>query len=131
MHLSELRLRLRALFRRSRVNQEIEDELAFHQELLAQKLSREEIRREFGSAARTAEELREVRGWPGLERLWQDLRLAFRHLRLNPGFAIGAILPLAVAIAFTSGALSLADAVLFRSTGVRDASQVAAIYGFS
>lgn len=66
-----------------------------------------------------------------MERLWQDLRGAFRQLRLNPGFAAGAIAPLALAIAFTTAVLSLTDAVLFRPTGIKNPDRIAAVYGFS
>lgn len=63
--------------------------------------------------------------------LWQDVRFALRQLRLNPGFAAGAALPLALAIGCVGAVLALADGVLYRATGVRDPARVAAIYTFS
>ncbi len=61
----------------------------------------------------------------------QDVRFALRQLRLNPGFAGGAALPLALAIGCVGAVLSLADGVLLRPTGVHDPARVAAIYTFS
>ncbi len=63
--------------------------------------------------------------------LWQDVRFALRQLRLNPGFAAGAALPLVLAIGCVGAVLALSDGVLFRPTGVHDPARVAAIYTFS
>ncbi len=71
----------------------------------------------FGDTGSRGETLREMRGWGWLDRLWQDLRYGLRQLRLNPGFAAGAILPLAVAIGCAAAILTLTDAVLFRPMG--------------
>lgn len=65
------------------------------------------------------------------EHLWRDLRYALRQVRRNPGFAAGAVFPLALAIGCIGSVLTLADAVLFRPTGVQDPSRVASIYTFS
>lgn len=73
----------------------------------------------------------ELHGFGWLERLCQDIRLGFRRLRANPGFAAATILPLALAISFTTAVFSLTDAVLYRPTGVKAPDRVAAIYGFS
>jgi predicted permease len=63
--------------------------------------------------------------------MWQDIRYSFRQLRLNPGFASGAILPLGIAIGCAAAILTLTDAVLFRPMGVKDPSRVATVYSFS
>jgi hypothetical protein len=69
--LDSLRLRLRALFRRARVENEMNDELAFHLEReiekrLAAGMSREEARlaalRSFGGVEQVREEVRAARG---------------------------------------------------------------------
>jgi predicted permease len=127
----ELKLRIQALLHRRDFNRDVEDELAFHIGMRAQNLGPESARRRFGNPTRAAEILRDLRSWGLLERLWQDLRYALRQLRRNPGFAAGAILPLALAIGCIASVLTLADAVLFRPTGIKDPSRVAAIYTFS
>ncbi len=123
------RLRIKALLHRRDFNQDVDDELAFH--LAMRDRNPSAARRRFGNPTRTAETLRELRGWGLLERLWQDLRYSLRQLRRNPGFAAGAILPLALAVGCIASVLTLADAVLYRPTGVKDPSRIAAVYTFS
>lgn len=121
MSWTALKLRWRALLHRREFERDIQDELEFH-------LSMSPL---LGNATRIAEELRELRGWGLAERLWQDLRYAARQFRRNPGFACAAILPLALAVGCIGAVLTLADAVLFRPTGVKAPARIAAIYTFS
>lgn len=134
---TELKLRWRALLHRRQFDRDIEDELAFHLSMRESSIREQNLdvragaRRRFGNPTRTAERLREMRGWRFAGQLWQDVRYAFRQIRLSPGFAAGAVLPLALAIGCIAAVLTLADAVLFRPTGVRDPGRIAAIYTFS
>jgi predicted permease len=54
----------------------------------------------------------------------QDLRFAWRRLRQAPGFALVAVLTLAVAVGANTAVLSIADAVLFRPLPFRDPDRV-------
>ena len=140
MGLAELKLRWKALIRSRAFERDVEDEVVFHLAMREQRLRERgadaiaaqcEAHRRFGNTTQVGETLREMRGWRVLEWLWQDLRFALRQLRVNPGFAAGAILPLALAIGCTAAVLTLVDAVLFRPTGVHNPSRLAAIYTFS
>jgi predicted permease len=136
MSFAGLKLRWKALIHRRRFVQEVNDELAFHLALRQEKLREAGLdpstaQARFGNTARAGETLREISGWGWLERLWQDARYSLRQLRLNPGFAAGAILPLAVAVGCAAAILTLTDAVLFRSMGVKDPGNVATVYSFS
>jgi putative ABC transport system permease protein len=140
MGFTELKLRLKALLRRRKFERDVDDELAFHLAMRQEKLSedgmepcaaRSAAHLRFGNTARAGETLREMRGWGWLERLWQDIHFGLRQLRLNPGFAAGAIIPLGLAIGCAAAILTLTDAVLFRPTGVRDPGSVAAVYTYS
>jgi macrolide transport system ATP-binding/permease protein len=137
MGITELKLRWRALIHRRAFNRDIDDELSFHLALRQHSMRAQDIpnssaaRRRFGNPTRVGEDLREMRGWGFAERLWQDLRYALRQLRRNPGFAAGAILPLALAIGCIASVFTLTDAVLFRPTGVKDPSRITAIYTLS
>src|SRR5215218_7544450 len=60
-------------------------------------------RRAFGNVRVVREQVRDVWGWTVFEQLIQDLRYAFRPLRGAPGFALTAILSLALGIGVNSG----------------------------
>src|SRR5262245_41052406 len=90
-----LPLRLRSIFRSSRVDRDLDDEIRDHLERQIQAemtlgASAEEARRNvfraFGGVEQHKEECRDARGVNYLEHLLQDLRLAVRTLRRSPGF---------------------------------------------
>src|ERR1051326_9369287 len=98
---ADLKYRLRALFRRSAVERELEDELRFHLEREAEKyeragLPREEALRQarlaFGAVDAAKEESRDGRGTLLLETTLRDVRYALRGLRARPAFTAGVVL---------------------------------------
>src|SRR5271170_536948 len=88
------------------LSEEIEQHLAEKTEsLMAAGMSREDAeraaRREFGNVTRIEERGREAWMWPLAESLWADMKFSTRQLYKNYGFAITAILTLALGIGAT------------------------------
>ncbi|MGD0890256.1 MAG: ABC transporter permease [Terracidiphilus sp.] len=101
------------------LSEEIEQHLAEKTEaLMAEGMSREDAeraaRREFGNVTRIHERGREAWMWPLAESLWADMKFAFRQLTKSPGFALTAILTIALGIGATTAIFSLVNAVLLR-----------------
>jgi len=131
--LSTLPLRLRSLFRRNQVEQELSEELQFHleqktQEYVASGLTLDEAsrkaRREFGGLELSKENCRDTRRVNYIEDLLQDLRLALRQMRRSPGFALTAVLILALGIAANVIVFGVLQALVLRTLDVPHAGRV-------
>jgi predicted permease len=116
---------------RPSLDQEVDEELAFHLEMRARELAgagldpaaaRREAERRFGDLARVREACRSlgrrrdrrIELMESLDGLRQDLRFALRQLSGNPGFAIVAVLTLALGIGLTSAIFGAVHAVVLR-----------------
>src|SRR5216684_2698562 len=124
---------LRSLFRKERVEGEFDEELSGFLEMAAEEkmkqgMSRKDalraVRLERGSLEVTKEVVRSA-GWESfVETLWQDLCFAARMLRKNPGFAVVAVITLALGIGATTAIFSVVNTFLLRVLPVKDPQQL-------
>jgi len=82
--------------------------------------ARHEAQRQFGNTAALCETRHEMQTFAAVERAWQDLRYAARLLRLNPVFALTAIVSLGLGIGANTAIFQLIDSVRLRSLPVKN-----------
>ena len=137
-HLRLFRHRLRSLFRRKAVEDELNRELSLHLEQLAREniksgMNAQEARRaawrEFGSPGLVKDQCRDTRRVGLLEDLVKDLGFASRLLARSPGFTLTAVLSLALGIGANTAIFSLVDAVLLRLLPVERPRELVFLHG--
>jgi len=128
-----LRLLLRSLFRRRRVEQDLDDELSFHLAMEASQQSRRgfadidaerRARRSLGGYQQVKEACRDALRMGWLDTLARDVRYALRSFRRSPTFTLVALLSLAIGVGANCAAFTWADALLLRPLPVPHPSDV-------
>jgi predicted permease len=121
--------RITNLFSRSRVDQETEAELRSHIEMriednIAAGMSPEEARRHallrFGNPVATRERVAAMDMSLALDRVWRDIRYAWRQLLKHPGFTVTAITTLALGIGANVVVFSVLNGLILRPLNVPD-----------
>ena len=83
--------------------------------------------RKLGNATQVREEIYRMNTATWLESVWQDLRYAARSLRRSPGFAVVAIVSLALGVGANTAIFQLLDAVRMRTLPVSRPEELAQI----
>src|SRR6185369_1674046 len=125
--------KLRGLFRKRRLEQDLADEIAAHLEMqiedhVRQGMDPEAARylalRKFGGGEQVKETYRERRSLAAIETLLRDLNYGFRMLRRTPAVTAVAILSLALGIGANTALFSVVDAVLLKNLPVINPEQL-------
>ena len=125
------------LFRRRRLEREMDDEMRFHIDMEAAELERagvpaDEARRRalatFGGVQRYKEEGQESRGGTQIENLVRDARYAVRSLSRTPGHALVVLLTIALGVAANSAIFGVAHGIVFKPLPYRDPARLVTIW---
>jgi len=131
--LSDLYIRFRSIFWRSKVEEELDDELRFHQEQQIDKYMRtgmnrdaalRQVRLDFGGLTQIKEDCRDARGISLLESIGNDLRFGARTLAKAPAFTAIITITLALGIGANTAIFTLVNAIMLRSLPVHDPQQL-------
>lgn len=116
---------------------ELEDELAFHMELLEREMrsggmserdAREAAIRQIGNRTRIQEEARDSWSIALIDDTLRQLRMAFRSTRRSVGYSLTVVLTLALGIGATVTIFSVLDHVLMRPLSYTHADQLVSLY---
>lgn len=135
--LRDLWFRVRTLLAWSRMEEELDEELAFHLEMETRKLveaglepeaARRQALLSFGGRERFREEARRAWGVDAVRDVGSDLRFAVRQLRKHPAFSVLAALTLSLGIGGTVALFSVVHGLLVRSLPVPAEDEVRVFY---
>jgi predicted permease len=129
---------LARLFRRNKLEHQLDKELLFHieqheQDLIARGQTPQEARRNarlaLGGPEQVKEKCRDARGTRWLEDLAQDTRYALRSFRQKPAFAAISILVLALGVAATTLMFGIINGVLLQPLSYPHPEQLLTLHG--
>jgi predicted permease len=127
------------LWRKNRLEDELEKELQFHLDQHASDLiarghsathARREARMALGGPEQVKQHCREARGTRWIEELLEDTRYAFRTFRHKPGFAAITVLISALGIGATTVMFTLINSVLLKPLPFPEPARLVVLHGF-
>src|SRR5271168_5392671 len=136
--LDKLIMQMRMLLHRGRAGDQLQNELQFHLEQqiaenLAAGMGREEARRaalrSFGNPTALRDQARETWSWRWLETLLREARISVRTLLRTPGFALVAVLVMALGIGANVALFTVVHSVLLKPLPFEDPGRLVALRG--
>ena len=136
MTLNDLKLRARALLRPNRVEQELEEELAFHIEREARKLidegmtpaeARQRAQAHFGSTTLAADRCRDERGTAVIDNTIRDVQYALRAFAKAPLSAFTIVATVSIGLGVVAVLFTVLNTLLVRVDQVPDIGQMYAV----
>ena len=124
------------IFRRRKFYEDLSEEIRLHieertEQLMCDGMSAEEAtwaaRQAFGNRTLLEERSRAMWQWPTLESIGADLRFALLQLRSSPGFAVIAVLTLAIAIGANAVVFAVLNGLFLRPLNVPHGESLYAI----
>jgi predicted permease len=134
---AQIQMAFSSLFRRGHASARLDDELQFHLERqiaenIAAGMSPDEARysalRTFGNPALLREQSRATWSWTLVESVMRDVRLAARALVRTPGFAMIAILVMALGIGANIALFTVVRSVLLKPLAFNDPDHLVTLY---
>jgi predicted permease len=123
----------RQIFRRSQIHDDLAEEIQQHlaeeiDSLMAGGMNRRDAefaaRRRFGNVTLIEEQGSEAWRMPNIEGWLSDLKFALRRLKASPGFALTAVITLALGIGANVVVFSVLNGLILRPLGVPDAKNL-------
>jgi predicted permease len=131
--LRSLASRFSALFRRRELDARVDEELEFHIGMeteenirrgMAPSDARAAAHRKLGNTTQVCEKVHDMNTISFLEEITHNIRFSLRTLRRNPGFALTAVLVLALGLGASTAMFSALDRMLFRPLPYADADRL-------
>src|SRR5262245_28717942 len=125
--------RFSALFRRREWDERVDEEVEFHigmetEENIRQGMppldARAAARRKLGNTTQVCEEVHRMNTISFLDEIASNVRFSLRTMRRNPGFALTAVLVLALGLGASTAMFSALDRMLFRPLPYGDAERL-------
>jgi len=130
---SRFAARISALFRRRELDDRVDEELEFHIRMQTEENIRRGMappgaqaaaRRKIGNTTQVCEEVHSMNTISFLEEIVDNVRFSLRTFRRNPGFALTAVLVLALGLGASTAMFSALDRILFRPLPYGDAERL-------
>src|ERR1700730_7259395 len=135
--LAKLWARALGTVRRESLDSDFQSEIEAHVSLLTERYRRQGMseqaallaaRRQFGNATLVREDRENMQMFPAIESLRADLTYALRMLRKNPGFAVAAVVTLALGIGAYTAIFIVCNAVLFKPLPYAEPSRIVTLW---